>query len=526
MKLLHCILFIVFTKHGSDSFTVTPYRIGTRVFCNTFFTTSPEIRKIIKEDERVVLCMSSSRSPRRSKKSKSRSNSRSNYKSNSRSNSKSSVSPNSETKSTESNDSQFEPGSDEIIDKSLSRMEQGLQDHLDLVSKKNTIDDVGETEPMQQTLSGGPALIFAMARRMLVWEDESYEGDPNTRNSGPYKSIGSSESKSQTSITASSSKTRTVLPRWHPHDGIADNNPYFRSEQPLMNNRGYAGVIRRNSRKRGKISLWRHAIRVYDKMRTLEEEGGGELRIRRGTEHHEAALVAYAKLGLWRDSLRIYTELANLDVDNTNSISYVAPDDSSDSRSKYFNRPEIISEDGSKEKVTDNMILSIISACVRGSKSKKYDSPKERRAPLDAAKDIVFAMEKRHDIVLASRHVNSLAAAYQKRGLSIESSNLLQRTLAQRTKPTLKNDDTQGYSSAGAINEVSAKDGASYNILIQGAVSEGDWSSAIDSLRSMTETGHYPSNGNLNSWTEIANKRERRGSGRKMKKTRERISNQ
>jgi len=40
--------------------------------------------------------------------------------------------------------------------------------------------------------------------------------------------------------------------------------------------------------------------------------------------------------------------------------------------------------------------------------------------------------------------------------------------------------------------------------------SQGDWSSAIDNLREMTDRGHYPKARSLNAWSETANKRERR----------------
>ena len=58
-----------------------------------------------------------------------------------------------------------------------------------------------------------------------------------------------------------------------------------------------------------------------------------------------------------------------------------------------------------------------------------------------------------------------------------------------------------------------------------GAITEGDWASAIGSLRDMTEKGLYPESRSLNCWSETARKRERRAGSRKTtwKKNRERL---
>ena len=77
-------------------------------------------------------------------------------------------------------------------------------------------------------------------------------------------------------------------------------------------------------------------------MRSMEKDGYVELRIKRETEYREATFIAYTKLELWSDFLRIKTELVNHNVENVNSISYVAYDNASHSRRKYFNCPEII----------------------------------------------------------------------------------------------------------------------------------------------------------------------------------------
>jgi hypothetical protein len=86
------------------------------------------------------------------------------------------------------------------------------------------------------------------------------------------------------------------LPRWHPHSGISDANPNFRNQSPAMNNQGFAKSIWRNVRKRNKPTLWRNALRTYDRMAILEDD---LLKIQRSNTHHEGAMLAWAKLGSW-----------------------------------------------------------------------------------------------------------------------------------------------------------------------------------------------------------------------------------
>lgn len=196
---------------------------------------------------------------------------------------------------------------------------------------QKTLDPSGlEQSTLIETIGGGSATIFEMARRMLVW-DQPNGGSEN----GNFK-----EAKDG------------VLPRWHPHSGISDVNPSFRTKAPVMNNQGYAGTIWRNVRKRNKPSLWRHALRTYDQMEGAGESTSGVLRIERSTVHHEGALLACAKLGLWKKSLDVFQAV---------------------------------------ESVTDNMLLSVVKACVRASKKLRREETtlEERRAPLDAAVKII-----------------------------------------------------------------------------------------------------------------------------------------
>ena len=138
-----------------------------------------------------------------------------------------------------------------------------------------------------------------MARRMLVWDDDLYRGlndagrrdgdndnDSSSSGSGSGTTNAASPTASPTAANAAprAAAASSVPPRWRPArmGGVSNVNPAFRTEAPVMNNAGYAGVIRRNSRKRNKPSMWRHALRVHVRMGELErmkqEQKGQELK--------------------------------------------------------------------------------------------------------------------------------------------------------------------------------------------------------------------------------------------------------
>jgi hypothetical protein len=135
--------------------------------------------------------------------------------------------------------------------------------------------------------------------------------------------------------------------------------------------------------------------------------------------------------------------------------------------------------------------------------------------------------QKRHGIPLAAYHLNPLAASYQNLGFVSEASELLSNLpdpkrvsleppfehKEKKKKYRYGNGDVilQGSPDndddiAGSVNvnNLYSKDRASYSILVQGAVADEDWTAAIDSLRTMTESGLYPKGRNLNAWTEVS----------------------
>mmetsp|Transcript_30636 Transcript_30636/g.56649 ORF Transcript_30636/g.56649 Transcript_30636/m.56649 type:complete len:679 (-) Transcript_30636:225-2261(-) len=275
------------------------------------------------------------------------------------------------------------------------------------IGDKTADEDItGATEGTpKQTLSGGSEVIFEMARRMLVWDDELYDSqninDAGSRDEGvetlaeatpptpPSSSTSSEQLKtlpSTSAIPPMPKAASTSLPRWRPaairQQSISNANPSFRTSSPVMTNAGYAGILRRNSRKNNP-SMWRHCLRIYGTMAELEKESavgtaisstakGGQVpgvgthlatlsenpspirakrkkKVKRSTAHHEAALVAASKLGMWEEALRIYRGVEE---------------------SALSNRGKVVGR-GGRDRVTDNMVLSVISACVKGSKVKR-----------------------------------------------------------------------------------------------------------------------------------------------------------
>ena len=54
------------------------------------------------------------------------------------------------------------------------------------------------------------------------------------------------------------------------------------------------------------------------------------------------------------------------------------------------------------------------------------------------------------------------------------------------------------------VYDVQAKDKGSYSLLVQSAIQEQDYGTAVLALRTMTEAGLYPINRHLNKWYEIS----------------------
>lgn len=399
----------------------------------------------------------------------------------------------------------------------------GVRSLTSLKQQQQANDDDDAQQPeLMRTLKGGPALIFELARRSIMFVhdfDDTNVSTPQT---------------AQPAILArKATKRRRVLPRWHPHGGISDANPKFRKEAPAMTNSGFAKSIWRNARKSNKPQLWQQAFRTYERMSILENdlEYQRKMKIQRANIHHEGALVACAKLGLWQQALEIYHYVWQQEQEGQQDA--VSKQQRPSSSPSFVSSPPFVSTSvptvtstvGVKTKtrkkrefVTDNMILSLVRACVRASRSRsknKSSSTKTtktrsealdaeaalRRIPLDTAQQVLSTMQEEHGIPLMAHFVNPLAAAYQSLGYYQEARHVLRTMLANRTA---SEEEPEIGAELLNVHDLWAKDKGSYSLLVQGELASGDYGAAIEALQEMTSAGLYPDRKNANVWSEIS----------------------
>ena len=376
-------------------------------------------------------------------------------------------------------------------------------------------------QPLVRTIGGGTAMIFAMAQRMFEQQQSQLADD---------------EAATTTSriIVPPRIGASPLLPRWRPAAGIANENPSFRTASPNMNNQGYAGVIWRNVRKRNKPSLYKYALRTYDRMTnipattsstptTTNENGpngagaaaaGSDVIVQPTNIHHEGALVAAAKLGLWERALNIYNRVQEEEAllrkrhggGNNNG-----------SGNGEFSKLSLVTQKRYSVHVTEHMVGSVVRACVRACRNNKQASLQERRKPLDQARAILAELPNRHDIYLDAHHVNPLAAAYQAIGLRHEANEVLDAFLGDR----VIGPEPETGGEMLNIHDLGCKDKASYALRVQGAVSAEDWGAAVEALMTMTEAGLYPVERHLNVWTEVSERKTKHRATRSWKKKRD-----
>ena len=363
----------------------------------------------------------------------------------------------------------------------------------DIQQQKSTTKDPFEAtgqDDLFKTLAGGPALIFEMARKSMLFANK--ETDPkqstNTTAVPPMATTPVSPFEPASSTPAQG--------RWYPHSGIADVNDNFRTQSPIMNNKGFEKIIWKNARKKNKPSQWKYALRTYDRMALLEGDPNfGQ--IKRLNIHHEGAMQACAKLGLWQRALEIYHYVYQQEMGE--EIQRAGKDEKS--TSVY---------------VTDDMVLSLVRSTVRASrlrsrqKRKSHDPPLSpeqeeqeaalRRIPLDTALEILSSLPEKHNIPLVAYYLNPLAAAYQSLGYTAVSKKILETFLTNRTA---------GEDDILNVHDLCAKDKGSYSLLVQASVVTGDWGAAVDSLSEMTNAGIYPNSRHCNVWSEISERQTR-----------------
>lgn len=385
------------------------------------------------------------------------------------------------------------------------------------------------SEPkLMTTFSGGTSLIFEMiAKKMLDWGNEARPFNEPADSSSRGVAAGGTRTTLPSSSPASLlDGSAESLPRWHPHAGIEKLNPNFRREPPAMNNQGFARSIWRNARKRNKPSLWRYALRTYDRMTMLEQDPQN-IYIQRSIIHFEGGMQACGKLGLWQRALEIYHSVSQLEHEAREKVDRVPT-----SKPATGASPEAIAADRrswirQRIHVTDTMITALVQACVVASRERRRESashlsPQEeereaalRRIPLDTALEILMTARELHNIPVVARHVNPLAAAYQSLGYVSVATEILQNLLTNRTA----GEEPEVGADVLNVFDLCAKDKGSYSLIVQGAVVTGDWGAAVDALGDMTQSGLYPAARHCHLWSEISERRTRpRATGSSKKK--------
>jgi len=412
-----------------------------------------------------------------------------------------------------------------------------LKQQQQIEQRKQQLEQPIPTDPFQatgqdelfKTLAGGPALIFEMARNSILFSDTNKPTTTTTTMTTSTKS------------TTLSFETRQPPPqsqqqhRWYPHSGISDDNPSFRTQSPAMNNQGFAKVIWKNVRKRNKPSLWKHALRTYDRMAMLEGDPDFS-QIQRSNIHHEGAMQACAKLGRWQRALEIYhfvyqKEMSEIEGNGNNRQQTQQQQQKSQRISRKNKALEsTVGGSGSRSYtrkknnerikkgsvyVTDDMVLSLVRATVRASRLRSrrknsHDPPLSpeqeereaalRRIPLDTALEILSTLPEDHNIPCFPYFFNPLAAAYQSLGYTQHSKEILESMLSNRTA---------GEDEILNVHDLCAKDKGSYSLLVQASVVTGDWGSAVESLNEMTNAGIYPNPRHCNIWSEISERHNR-----------------
>jgi len=377
--------------------------------------------------------------------------------------------------------------------------QQQQQQQQTSVTTKDPFEAIGQDNELFKTLAGGSSLIFEMARKSMLFATKEPDAKPQQSVNG----------RTSLSTTADSQDSRPQAPpqgRWYPHSGIAGVNPNFRTQAPAMTNQGFARSIWKNARKRNKPSLWKHALRTYERMALLEGDPNFS-QIRRANIHHEGAMQACAKLGLWQRALEIYHFVYQEEVEQQPNGSGRRSGRKSKGGSK---------SDRAGVYVTDDMVSSLVRATVRASrlrsrnKRNSHDPPLSpeqeeqeaalRRIPLDTALEILSRLTEDHGIPLVAYYLNPLAAAYQRLGYTSMSKEILETMLSNRTA---------GEDEILNVHDLCAKDKGSYSLLVQASVVTGDWGAAVDSLNEMTNAGLYPNPRHCNMWSEISERQTR-----------------
>jgi hypothetical protein len=342
-------------------------------------------------------------------------------------------------------------------------------------------------QPLITTIAGGTSTIFAMARRIAA--------------------------TTTTTPSVIPPETTTIHKDSQPDPLVRQPQP---RPPPRWNSHQYAASIWKNARhKYNKPAMWKHALRTFDRM--LNDDASPKPQ----NIHYEGALAACAKLGNSQRALQIYQSIVlhnnnkkNRDPQETMQATATTVNPKTQKYGKPLDTSTTVTTSNNNNNnygrassiyVTENMIHSLIRACVRDAKRQS------NREPLDQATAIVQSMSSLHQIGRSATHVNPLAAAYLDLGY-VDTAEELLRSLPDRIGGPEAENPSQNGNFVGFFNvhDVTAKDKGSYALLVEASVSRGNYGDAVDALMDMTEkSGLYAESRHLSTWHERSSNKSR-----------------
>jgi hypothetical protein len=307
-------------------------------------------------------------------------------------------------------------------------------------------------QPVVKTLKGGSDLLFRQQQQQQ--QQGIAPAVPRWHPPG--------SGSTSTSATSTASAANPAIPRQPQLSRSPSTSKSLPSVLPLQA-RAAAATIWKNARQRNKPSLWRYAIRTYDRLPLSQTTN----------VHYEGCLVAAAKLGWSEKALSVYETVRARQHQQQQASS---PPQQQLRRSAIH--------------LTDHMMLSLVKACVGDAVRTKNP------VILDA---VVKILEQRQEDfeqpTTTAAHWNPVAAAYRKLSHHERARAILEVLPAPRF---------DGGARRFHLQHVYAKDKGSYAINVSTSVARGDFGRAVLDLKDMTELGMYPDTRHLDEWAALS----------------------
>jgi hypothetical protein len=318
-------------------------------------------------------------------------------------------------------------------------------------------------QPVVTTLKGGSDLLFRMVRQQQQQQQQQQQGIASAVPRWQPPGSGSTS----TSATSTASAASPAIPQRQP---LSRSSSTSKSLPPVLlplQARAAAATIWKNARQRNKPSLWRYAIRTYDRLPPSQTTN----------VHYEGCLVAAAKLGWSEKALSVYeTVRARQQQQQQQQQQASSPPQQQLRRSTIH--------------LTDHMMLSLVKACVGDAVRTK------NTAILDAVVEILEQRQEDFEQpTTTAAHWNPVAAAYRK---------LSHHDTARAILDVLPAPRFDGGARRFHLQHVYAKDKGSYAINVSTSVARGDFGRAVLDLKDMTELGMYPETRHLDEWAALS----------------------